>query len=310
MANTEDNQWLDVPKRLRGLYIKHAGEALDIVQGKQAESIIYTEYGPLVLYKEAAIPMLQQAIKPFGVAARALGGPNALTTALLTGALTAGAGYGTGWLAEKLFPEKYMRRGPLKRNLAITGGVLGALAGGYAHGKPLIEDYGFPEGLYTRKSVIPKDPPSDFWGDIYPKPKKAADNWLKKASEKLQVEFQEDSLYKQALTNYSGVMIPRIPKDAFNQMILHDPYTPMAIRAGTVGLTEAASQSKGGANWISPLDVGRIAVGMGSGAVSGLLVGKVLGALAGLTPEAQQGLQRGGIMAGLLTNIIPQAFGR
>jgi hypothetical protein len=49
---------------------------------------------------------------------------------------------------------------------------------------------------------------------------------------------------------------------------------------------------------------------MGSGYVSGLVVGKTLGALAGLKPEAQQSLQQAGTWAGLLTNVVPMAFGR
>jgi hypothetical protein len=48
---------------------------------------------------------------------------------------------------------------------------------------------------------------------------------------------------------------------------------------------------------------------MGSGLASGMLVGKALGALAGLTPGAQQTLKRTGMWAGALMNIVPRAFG-
>jgi hypothetical protein len=304
MTDMEDKDWLDVPYRIRELYIKHAGDALDIVRGEQKRPIIFTDVGPIVIHKEATAPFSTFG-KAFGTAGRAMGGPNPLTSALLTGALTAGAGYGGGWLAEKLFPEKYMKRGPLKRNLAIGGGLLGALAGGYLHGKPLADQHGWRKAMLMRGTADLKPPEPGFW-DTATTPTEP----LKTAADKLGVAFEEDDFYKTAFSNAAGTVLPRIHKDEFNQMVLRDPYTSMVIRAGTMGLTEAASQAKGGANWISPLDIGRIAVGMGSGAVSGMMVGKVLGALAGLKPEAQQGLQRGGIMAGLLTNIIPQAFGR
>ena len=51
-------------------------------------------------------------------------------------------------------------------------------------------------------------------------------------------------------------------------------------------------------------------MGMGSGYVSGMLVGKALGALAGLKPHAQKQLQQAGTWAGFLTNVVPLAFGQ
>jgi hypothetical protein len=319
MTATTDKDWLAIPARVRDLYIKHAGEAQDIFTGKREIPLIVTEVGPVVLYKEAGWPFVQ-ARAAWDAPGKLIGGHVPVTSAVLGGALTAGAGYGTGWLLEKLFPEKYMKRGPLKRNLAIAGGLLGGLGAGYLHGKPLMEDHGV-KGLFMRgpiKARVADHPPPigtkrpDVWDAVlaqHPPGKTAEDTFLKRAAEKLQVEFEEDELYKTAYENMAGTMLPRIPKDEFNQMVMRDPYASMAIRAGTVGLTEAASQSKGGVSLISPFDIGRVAVGMGSGLVSGMLVGKALGALAGLTPEAQKGLQRAGLMAGFLQNIVPRAFG-
>lgn len=307
---TPDAQWLDVPARIPDLYVKHAAEAREIFDGSREMPIIVTKYGILVLDKEAALQPFVLARQGFNAAGKALGGPNALTTALLAGALTAGLGYGTGWVAERLMPEKYMRRGPLKRNLAIAGGLLGGLGAGYAYGKPMVVNHGVRGLLMKAPSDKPYPEPPKGWGDL---PIDSFDDegakLLESAASDLNVKFVPDELYKKAFLNIAGTALPNFEKDEFNQMISRDPYTPMTIRAGTMGLIEAASQSKGGTNLISPLDIARMAVGMGSGAVSGLLVGRTLGALAGLTPEAQTGLQRAGIMAGLLTNIVPKAFG-
>jgi hypothetical protein len=49
---------------------------------------------------------------------------------------------------------------------------------------------------------------------------------------------------------------------------------------------------------------------MGSGYMASKLVGATLGALAGLSPGAQQTLQQAGTWAGALKAVVPTAFGR
>src|SRR5262249_4495166 len=56
------------------------------------------------------------------------GGPRPLATALAGGALAAGAGYGTGWLAENLLPS-VLKKKRLRKSLAIMGGLAGAAPG-------------------------------------------------------------------------------------------------------------------------------------------------------------------------------------
>ena len=77
-----------------------------------------------------------------------------------------------------------------------------------------------------------------------------------------------------------------------------NPGTPPASAALAAGLVHGASAARGGSNWVSPMDVGRIAFGAGSGLLSGVVAGKILGALAGLTPEAENNIKRMGIWAG------------
>jgi hypothetical protein len=68
------------------------------------------------------------------------------------------------------------------------------------------------------------------------------------------------------------------------------------------------SKAKGGVRFITPLDMAKAAVGMGSGYLSGLLVGKGLGALTGMPEGAQDRLKQVGTYAGVVANLIPAMF--
>ena len=57
------------------------------------------------------------------------------------------------------------------------------------------------------------------------------------------------------------------------------------------------------------MDVARVAVGAGAGLLSGVVAGKILGALAGLTPAAETGVKRIGLWGGALNavkNLLPR----
>ena len=366
MTSTE--QWNAVPGQVRHLFIKYAATAQDLIKDHEDDLqdcyIDTPEVGRLYMAKYA-----QQESKPFlhklfgahrGVQdtlgkALGMGGATPLTAALVSGALGAGVGYGGGWLAQKLFPRKYMRRGPLARNMAIAGGLLGAGVHGGSWILPQVKDrLAEGQGFFSSLWNAAKDPGA--YGDLNKLrgTGRALPDWKDRVGTKRygplgtnitpdtrhmpemvipQVDYRgavektstaailahaetqfnveptvAESLEKIGFDFSTNAFVPRIPVNAFNQIVFNDPNTPPPIQAATAGLTTAASMRRGGANMISPFDVGRIAVGMGTGAVSGMLVGKTLGALAGLTPEAQQGIVRGGVMAGLLTNIVPMAF--
>jgi hypothetical protein len=89
-----------------------------------------------------------------------------------------------------------------------------------------------------------------------------------------------------------------------------DPYATLSLQIATAGLTEASNQSRGNIGVISPYDIARIGVGMGAGLSQAYLGGKVLGALAGLTPQAQKTLQQAGMFAGALKAVVPGLFGK
>ena len=52
-----------------------------------------------------------------------------------------------------------------------------------------------------------------------------------------------------------------------------------------------------------------MAAGMGSGYMSGALVGKALGTMMGMPQERQEQLKSTGLWAGMIANLVPIAFG-
>lgn len=101
-----------------------------------------------IIIKRAAVPGLSH-VWDFGN--KALGGPTPLSNAIVSGLMLGGLGYGAGALAENLFPERYVERGKLRRNLGLLGagaglglGAMNAYANGRRTGK------GFLSGLVTR----------------------------------------------------------------------------------------------------------------------------------------------------------------
>lgn len=227
---------------------------------------------------------------------KALGGPNPLTKTLLGGLLMGGAGYGAGTLMETLFPERYMERGRLRKTLGLAGAGLGAAPGLLqGHINSQLDGNGFLQGMVT--------------GDNAP--------------------------LKAAFANQAGALgIKSIPVDAFNKMVWRDvrkgvlsaennPYgtkdpwgsneqslhTPPAVGAATTGLM-AGIQAQTGSTLISPADLIRGIASAGVGLATANVAGRTLGALAGLTPAAQEKLQDVGLFGGLLTSLVPPLFGQ
>lgn len=239
--------------------------------------------------------VLERPAEWFAAGQRALGGPNALTKALLGAALGAGAGYVGGTVADTILPRSVFEpKKRLRRSLGLLGGLLGA-APGLWHG-----------------SVAMRNPEATGGGLqawLSPWPDKAA------------------ALHKFASWAERGgsAFVPTIPVDAFNQAVWNDvggapnPFgtkstwgsndqalgTPPPVAATVTGLVSGAAAARGGAEHVSPWDVGMTAaLSGGVGAGAGLLIGKTLGALAGLRPEQQATLQQAGLWGGILTGIL------
>lgn len=231
-------------------------------------------------------------------------GTSPLFSMLTSGLLGGGLGYMGGALAEQLLPEQYLERGKLRK----TMGTLGALAGAAG-----------PAYLGTIGHRNWEDPNRSAWNSwiepnvLFGQQKKAIDLGLANIRK---VMASSEGLLKEAfddgITAGPGMLpiMPHIPVDAFNRSIMADPYASLPIQTAAVGVIEAANQAKGNSGLISPFDIARIGVGMGAGLSQAYIGGKVLGALAGLTPQAQQTLQQAGMFAGALKAVVPGLFGR
>ncbi len=233
------------------------------------------------------------------------GGPNPLAATIGGGLLGAGLGYGAGWLGEQLLPESVFERGKLRRTMSVMGGLAGAAPGIW-------------NGFDQQFRGPTENQGLGAWVRPFPWVKQNNDNRFEIIKEGMVSVFPHaalelNELWIKAADEAGGAFSGMIPVDQFGRTIWNDlrgqgGFTPAPIAAATTGLMQAASLSQGGANLISPMDIARIGMGMGTGYVSSLLVGKTLGALAGLRPEAQQSLQNTGVWAGILANTIPLAF--
>jgi hypothetical protein len=234
--------------------------------------------------------------------------PGPLSSMLVGGLAGAGVGYGTGYLAEKILPEKWRKKN-LRRTLAIAGGGLGMLPGAGVGvinkltGRPfnsrelLQAGYDFPK-------IEPKPEAQYNYTDPTGRsPIRITDN-------------TKLSFAKVALLSGTGIAgLPRIDVNAFNQVIWKDPRVarPMSpmTRAAASGLLTSAANLPGrrDTRFVTPMDIGRITAGMGTGYASGALVGKALGILTGMPSATQNKLKSTGVWAGIVSNIIPVAFG-
>jgi hypothetical protein len=249
-----------------------------------------------ILIKQSAIPGIKQV---FELGNKALGGPTPLSNGIVSSLLLGGLGYGTGALAEQLFPERYMRRGRLRKTLGLLGAGTGLGVGAlnaYATAQALKQPY--------LKSLVTKnDTPV-----VYP--------------------FEKESY----VTNYGfnpanpmvpdavGMHQPTISVPQFNTTMWRDvqkgminPYgpfgqhTPPPIAAAATGLMSGISTGLQ-SPIIRPIDVVRGFASAGVGLATANIAGRTLSALAGLTPEAQHKLQDLGLWGGMMHAVMPPLF--
>jgi hypothetical protein len=181
-------------------------------------------------------------------------------------------GYLTGTAIENLTPNGVLEPGKLRKRLAWAGGAMGTLPGMWlgAQGMRQWQGETSPWHSWLRPNVL-------FGGE------------LKQA----------------ALTDEMNVSVP---VDAFNRVVLTDPFLPVGVRSYAAGLMTTADQQSGNDGFITPRDIARVAVGMGAGYLQAYAAGKVLGGLAGLSPEVQQTLSQAGMFAGAVKSVLPGLF--
>lgn len=222
---------------------------------------------------------------------KALGGPTPLSNAIVSGLLLGGAGYGTGMLLEQLLPERFMSRGSVSRPL----GMVGALAG-------------LGHGALNAATINKYRPDIGYWK-----------SWVSSNDTPMTPPEKQGMFGVPPGGSNNGLRAPIIPVDAFNRAVWADasrgynqagivPHTNPAVAAATTGIiTGAAMQAR--SPIISPANVINSIASAGVGLATANLAGRTLGALAGLTPAAQEKIQDTGLWAGMLHSVIPPIFG-
>jgi hypothetical protein len=306
-------------------------DTLEVFTGKPET---FQEFGKAAwLPIKSAAVMLGDVLRPFFSSMqlipnsfnRYLGGPTPLASMLAGGLLGAVGGNLTGRLADRFAPAGSLEEGSLKRRGTVLGALLGATPGMLmgihqtvhhpSNGLAALKAFAEPNPIFG----LPNPPETEDTGlfSLTGKPQSVRDAFLdaQDACQALQEELADrglpcDSkgLQKAAQQAGMGFFQPEIEVNQFGRVIWADPLTPEPFRAAASGLVGAAGLMNNSAV-VSPSDIARVALGMGSGAVMGMTAGRVLGSLAGLSPTAQQALQRGGMWAGLVKAVTPMAFG-
>lgn len=236
-----------------------------------------------ILIKSAAIPGVSHV---FDFGNKMLGGPTPLSNAIVSGLMLGGLGYGAGALAENMFPERYLERGRLRKNL----GLLGVGAGGLL-------------GLNNAYAISKTRPDIGFWKS-WVTPNTAST--LSPGEKVGFMQFEDSRLYS-----------PTVSVPQFNQAAWQDvqrgmytgnsQFTPPAYAAATTGLMSGISTAQR-SPIIRPVDVIRGIASAGVGLATANIAGRALSAMAGLTPAGQEKLQDMGLWGGMMHAIVPAMF--
>lgn len=312
-------QWFNKLKAIPGI---------DEVKG-EAETGPPDRENWVFIKRSASLGFLGQ---PWTAANKMLGGPSPLSASIVGGLVTGGLGYGAGYLMENLFPDRHLERGRLRKTLGLAGLGVGA-------------SYGLWKGTANARNAAAAGQPLGAVGAMTTPdeqvPLKEVTAGLRElavslAEIKLRPEFYKAAyggVAEMSAAQSGGMLTDTIPVDAFNRAVWNDVrkgvtaarnpfgtrdpfgtndqpmHTPPQLGAATTGLMSGISAMHGDAQMLSPYDLVRGMASAGVGLATANIAGRALGALAGLSPQAQETLQNTGAFAGMLSTIVPAIFG-
>ena len=241
-----------------------------------------------ILIKNAALSYVAPAFDFLNKSMGATPLSNGIVSSLMLG----GLGYGAGTLAEQLFPERYVERGTLRKNLGLAGVAAGLGLGAnnaYATSRKLRQ--GFFKSLVTPNNTPVERLPVD--------------------------EKQGFDAFNPAYSNslFAPIVdVPQFNTSAWNDARLaqytgNPMFTPPAYAAAATGLMSGISTAQR-SPIIRPVDVINGIASAGVGLATANVAGRALSAMAGLTPAGQQKLQDMGLWGGMMHAIVPTIFGR
>jgi hypothetical protein len=241
------------------------------------------------------------------------GVPRQLQGMLAGGLMGAGAGYGLGWLGSRVLPKKW-DRSRLPKVMAMMGGLAGATPGLAVMGANMVG------GRHVLDQTALDAYPIHSASEIVRKTSSSSPYCLVNASlgerqlSKIIEESIKQAIYEDGGSGWDTDLSPTfIPIDSLNHSLFNDPRVSstlsMPMRAATSGLVETAWRQGGsGPRFVTPADMAMVAAGMGSGYLSGAIVGKALGALLGTSEETQDKLKNIGLWSGVVKNVVPILF--
>lgn len=224
--------------------------------------------------------------------------PGHVVTTALGGLLGAGLGYGAGAFIEGSLPNGTIESHKLRNRLAMLGGIAGTGPGLWAAHRDgrlnAEEGKSYWGGFLGRDRLLgPEVPPAPAAPPVD----------LKEARASLQASFGIKPIEMEMSKEADAFFEPMIHADEFNRAVVEDPFSPLPLKLTTMSIVDQAAQERK-SPFVSPFDVARIAIGMGSGLAAGTTLGKVVGVLAGVSPEAQAQLQQAGMWYGALRGAI------
>lgn len=257
---------------------------------------------------------------------------NPVGSMLSGGLLGAGIGLPATWLLSQFLPKNWNRSVLLPMGTALMA-VAGAAPGMVwkfmdlkspsASGRSLSQTAATsarrflvgsqPQGWWAGYRPLPT-PPAQPAPETVSRPVSAVHDLANKSG-------SWKAAMRQGLSFDTGLAAPTIDTREIVRSMWEDPLVanrlPLPLRAAGTGLLEGASRlasststrSDAGVRWISPVDMARMTAGMGTGYLSGLVVGKGLQLLTGMPESAAERIRETGVWAGALANLIPLAFG-
>jgi hypothetical protein len=262
-------------------------------------SVTTPDWGCEILLKRGtAIPGVKHV---FETGNTLLGGPTPLSNGIVSALMLGGLGYGTGALAEQLFPERYLQRGKLRRTLGMTGAISGLGVGAlnaYANARAMKTPY--LKGLVTSNKTpvtYPFEKESYVYGYGFNPMDPMVPDAIGPHQPIISVPQFNNALWRDV---NKGMMNPYVPVGM---------HTAPPVAAATSGMLTGLSTGLNSPT-IRPSDVIRGFASAGVGLATANVAGRTLSAMAGLTPMAQNKLQDMGLWAGMLHAVVPPMFGQ
>lgn len=287
-------KWRNVPEKAVETYYKYA-EVFESEWEKRAESPLFKQISQYM--------NLIPGEYPGGIPNH----PSPLTSMLVGGMAGAGIGYGAGMLGEALLPNTWSK-GNLRTTMALGGAGLGMAPGATWGAINAADGRKLNDNTLFQQPAGP-DPTTD-WSNIT-QHFRTLDHVPDYLKEEVKVSFKRAADLHPG-TGFAG---PGIDLDEFIHNVWDDPrvagpLTPQQQAAAT-GLIYSAANLPGKQNtqFVTPMDVARMAAGMGTGYMSGMLVGKALGIMGGMPDKTQDLMKNTGMYAGLIANLVPIVFG-